>query len=79
MLEELDSLAGKLTELNARVRLLREENLQLRAQVTQANGELDALRGKVAGAMQRIDALLERLPERLPEVEAGANASSGER
>ncbi len=63
MLEELDSLAAKLTELNSRVRLLREENLQLRAQVTQANAELDAMRDKVTGAMERIDALLQRLPE----------------
>jgi uncharacterized coiled-coil DUF342 family protein len=74
MLEELDALAGKLTELNARVRQLREENLQLRAQVTQANAELDALRSKVAGAMERIDALLERLPE-----VAGTGTPSGER
>ena len=61
--EELDALGAKLRELNARIRLLREENVQLRAQLSSANSELDAMRNRVAGAMQRIDVLLERLPE----------------
>jgi chromosome segregation ATPase len=63
MLEELDALGAKLTELTARVRSLREENLLLRTQLASAQADGEALRGKVAGAMQRIDALLERLPE----------------
>lgn len=62
MLEDLEALRGKLTELNARVRMLREENQQLRAQVASAQVELDTLRGRVSGAVQRVDELLARLP-----------------
>lgn len=63
MLEDLEALRGKLTELNARVRMLREENQQLRVQVSDAQVELDALRSRVSGAVQRVDELLARLPE----------------
>jgi predicted nuclease with TOPRIM domain len=62
MLDDLEALRGKLTELNARVRMLREENQHLRAQVSDAQVELDALRGRVSGAVQRVDELLARLP-----------------
>lgn len=63
MLEDLEALRGKLTELNARVRMLREENQLLRVQVSDAQVELDALRSRVSGAVQRVDELLARLPE----------------
>lgn len=62
MLEDLEALRGKLTELHARVRMLREENQQLRAQMNSAQVELDALRGRVSGAVRRVDDLLARLP-----------------
>ena len=62
MLEDLDALTEKMTLLAAQVRLLRDENQRLRANMAGANVELDALRARVAGAMQRIDELLERLP-----------------
>jgi hypothetical protein len=62
MLEDLEALRGKLTELHARVRMLREENQQLRAQVSSAQVELDVLRGRVSGAVRRVDELLARLP-----------------
>jgi hypothetical protein len=62
MLDDLEALRGKLTELSARVRMLREENQQLRTQVSSAQVELDALRGRVSGAVQRVDELLSRLP-----------------
>jgi hypothetical protein len=62
MLDDLEALRGKLTELHARVRMLREENQQLRAQMNSAQVELDALRGRVSGAVRRVDDLLARLP-----------------
>lgn len=68
MQEDLDALTAKLTELAGRVRALREENQQLRAQLRAASAELEQMRGRVANAMQRIDALIERLP-----AEAGAD------
>lgn len=63
MLEDLEALRAKLTELHARVRMLREENMRLRAQAGAAQIELDALRRRCAGAVQRVDELLARLPE----------------
>jgi predicted nucleic acid-binding Zn-ribbon protein len=66
MQEELDALTAKLTELAGRVRALREENLQLRAQILAASNELEQMRSRVANAMQRIDALIERLPAQAP-------------
>ncbi len=62
MQEELDALTAKLTELAGRVRALREENQQLRAHILAASTELEQMRGRVANAMRRIDALIERLP-----------------
>ncbi len=62
MQDELDALTAKLHELAGRVRALREENLQLRAQILAASNELEQMRSRVANAMQRIDALIERLP-----------------
>jgi cell division protein ZapB len=62
MLEELDALAAKLTELSGRVRALREENQQLRAQLAAAQAEFENVNTRVDEATERIDALLERLP-----------------
>lgn len=62
MLEELDSLAAKLSELAGHVRLLQAENQQLRAQVVTGKSELEVLQKRVDAAGARIDALLERLP-----------------
>ena len=66
MQEELDALSAKLSELAGRVRALREENQRLRAQIVAASNELEQMRGRVANAMQRIDALIERLPAQAP-------------
>ena len=75
MLEDLDALTAKMTELCGRVRSLREENLRLRTQIATANVELDAMRGRVATAMGRIDGLLSRLP---PAAEDEASRSQAE-
>jgi chromosome segregation ATPase len=74
MLEDLDALTTKLAELSGRMRALREENQRLRTQLATANVELDTLRGRVAGAMERIDALLSRLPPPTESAESAANA-----
>jgi predicted nucleic acid-binding Zn-ribbon protein len=62
MLEELDALTAKLTELSGHVRLLRDENQQLRTQLTTAHTQLDELRARVEIATQRLDALIDKLP-----------------
>ena len=74
MLDDLDALGEKMTLLAAHVRELRDENQRLRTQVANANVELDALRVRIAGAMQRIDKLLERLPDEAHEESPPANA-----
>lgn len=75
MLEDLDALTSKMAELAGRMRALREENQRLRTQLATANVELDALRGRVAGAMERIDALLARLPPPEKSAEPTSSAS----
>jgi uncharacterized protein (TIGR02449 family) len=62
MLDDLDALSGKLAELASRVRQLRAENQDLRAQLAAASGELDQMRDRVSQAMSRIDSLLGQLP-----------------
>jgi hypothetical protein len=61
MLDELQTLGGKLTELAGLVRALREENHSLRQQLATAKAELAETRGRVDSATRRIDALVERL------------------
>ena len=62
MLEELDALTEKVREVGAQLHALRDENQRLRTQLANANVELDAMKARVAGAMQRIDSLLDQLP-----------------
>ena len=62
MLEELDALVAKLGELKFRVRALREENQQLRQQLATSQSEASGLQARMGSALQRIDALLARLP-----------------
>jgi outer membrane murein-binding lipoprotein Lpp len=76
MLEDLDALNAKMAELSGRMRALREENQRLRTQLATANVELDTLRGRVAGAMERIEALLARLP---PPAGSAAESASNAR
>ena len=62
MLDDLDTLARKVTELAQMAQSLRTENQQLRAQLAAAAAEVETLRGRVEQATQRLDAMLERLP-----------------
>jgi len=62
MLDDLDLLATRLTELTRLVQALRTENQQLRSQLAQAGGQLEAMRTRVDEAGRRLDLLMERLP-----------------
>ena len=53
---------NKVHELARLVQSLRTENQQLRSQLVQAGGELDAMRHRVDEAGRRLDVLMERLP-----------------
>jgi uncharacterized protein (TIGR02449 family) len=71
MLDDLDTLARKVTELAHMAQSLRTENQQLRAQLAAASAELDSLRGRVEQATRRLDAMLERLPPPAPAANPG--------
>jgi phage shock protein A len=62
MFDDLDLLATRLTELTRLLQSLRTENQQLRSQLVQAGGQLDAMRTRVDEAGRRLDLLMERLP-----------------
>jgi hypothetical protein len=62
MLDDLDQLAGKITELARLVHSLRSENQQLRAQLAAVSAEHESMRGRVEEASRRLDRLMERLP-----------------
>ena len=60
---DLSALEGRVTQLAQLVRRLRDENAALRAHQASAQSENAALRVKVDNATQRLQRLLERLPE----------------
>jgi cell division protein ZapB len=62
MLEDLDTLALKVSELAQLAQALRTENQQLRAQLAAASTELETLRNRVDQATERLEAVLDRLP-----------------
>lgn len=62
MIEDLETLHAKLAELCSRVMHLREENQQLRQQLATSQSEASGLQARMGTALQRIDALLARLP-----------------
>ncbi|HTN49189.1 MAG TPA: hypothetical protein VMK32_07150 [Burkholderiaceae bacterium] len=62
MLDDLDLLASRLNELTRLLQSLRTENQQLRSQLVQAGGQLEAMRTRVDEAGRRLDLLMERLP-----------------
>jgi cell division protein ZapB len=63
---DLKALEEKLTQLIAHTRLLRSENLDLRQQLEQAQGDVTQLKGNMVLASTRLEALIERLPEVAP-------------
>ncbi|MGB2816730.1 MAG: DUF904 domain-containing protein [Burkholderiaceae bacterium] len=73
MLDDLDTLGHKVTELARMAQSLRTENQQLRAQLAAASSELETLRGRVEQATQRLDAMLARLPPPAPAPNPGTS------
>lgn len=63
MLDQLDALTGRMQELVAHVRQLREENHQLRMQLAGSQAELAALNERIETATRRLDGLIARLPQ----------------
>jgi len=63
MLDQLDALAGRMRELVAHVRQLRDENHQLRTQLATSQAELAALNERIETATRRLDELIARLPQ----------------
>lgn len=59
---DLNALEEKVARLVALCQSLREENIQLRQDLVQAQDETRQLRENVARATTRLEALIERLP-----------------
>jgi uncharacterized protein (TIGR02449 family) len=60
----LQDLAERVERLLLRHEELRRTNALLEQQLATLSGERDSLRSRLAAARARIDALIERLPER---------------
>ena len=60
---ELSTLEEKLTQLLQRLKVLREENRDLRQQVAARADENSRLGEKLGAAKSRIEALLKQIPE----------------
>ncbi|MCU0840202.1 MAG: hypothetical protein MUC79_00600 [Thiobacillaceae bacterium] len=63
MLDELDDLEGKLTQLLDQWQALRAENLRLRQQVVAMENANKLLTDRLAEAKGRVEALYNRIPE----------------
>lgn len=64
---ELKSLEAKLGQLVKLAQQLRSENHQLRQEVANAQSTNRRLEEKIGSASQRLEALLQHLPENTPE------------
>lgn len=60
---DLKALEDKLKQLIALCQSLREENLELRQDLAQAQDEVKQLRDNMSEASVRLEALIQRLPE----------------
>ncbi len=63
MISELDALEGKIEQALALVHRLRAENDVLRNQLATAENERLALHQRMSAARDRLEALLDKLPE----------------
>lgn len=63
MLTELDQLAEKVEAAVAAIGQLRSDNMRLRNQVAQLAAERQALQERLAEAAQKIERILEQLPQ----------------
>jgi cell division protein ZapB len=64
---QLKSLEDKLAQLIKLTRQLRDENHKLRQDIAVAESANRRLEEKIGGATQRLEALLQHLPENAPE------------
>ena len=60
---ELNSLESKVSQFAHVCERLRAENIELRAQLSAAQGDAKRLAEKIDGAKARLESLLVRLPE----------------
>lgn len=63
MLAELDQLAERIQQLTQLTQQLRQESHDLRLRLTQVEGENRQLHAKLDQASQRVEAILQRLPQ----------------
>lgn len=63
MLEELDTLEAKLTQLLERYQSMREENLRLRQEVVAAENANKLLTERLAEVRGRMESLFDKLPD----------------
>ncbi|MDB5777297.1 MAG: domain containing protein [Herbaspirillum sp.] len=70
MIPEFNSLSEKIARLAALAHALRQENADLRLQMTSLSNDKEALSRRMDEAQRRVAALLEKLPELLPEQES---------
>jgi cell division protein ZapB len=73
---ELKSLETKLAQLIRLAQQLRGENHQLRQEIATAQSANRRLEEKIGGAAQRLEALLQQLPDTAPEFADGHAAST---
>lgn len=62
---DLKSLQDKITKLITLCSTLREENIQLRGDLSQAQQDADALKSNMQLASDKLEVLLESMPESL--------------
>lgn len=63
MLEQLDTLESKLTQLLARYHAAREENVRLRQQVVAMENANKLLTDRLAEARERMETLFNKIPD----------------
>jgi cell division protein ZapB len=69
MISEFHSLSEKVGRLAALTQSLRQENADLRRHLSSLDNDKEALTKRMDEAHRRIAALLEKLPEPMPEAE----------
>ncbi len=62
MLEELDRLGERVSQLALLAQRLRDENQTMRADLTASQAEVRLLRSRLDAARARIETLIEKLP-----------------
>jgi len=66
MLEDLDQLASRISELALHVQTVRADNQTLRADVAARDAEILRLRGALTEAYTQVNQMLDRLPALAP-------------